>query len=48
MALQCEFCPRKFERPEALRRHLHRKHRDKVKLAILEHPLRPETKEKPR
>jgi hypothetical protein len=35
----CEFCGERFENNEALIKHLRRKHRDKVKLTILEHPM---------
>ena len=44
--MNCEFCGEKFESQEALSGHLNRKHRDKVKLAILEHPERQKVKPK--
>ncbi len=44
--MKCEFCCESFENKETLKRHLHKKHGDEVKLAILEHPLKPETKKK--
>ncbi|MGQ9691859.1 MAG: C2H2-type zinc finger protein [Thermoproteota archaeon] len=47
MPWNCEFCGESFENQEALSRHLRRKHRSKVKLAILEHPLSPKPKRKP-
>jgi len=40
MSFKCEFCGKSFENYEKLIRHLHRKHRDKVKLAIFEHPVK--------
>ena len=44
MRYDCEFCGEGFENREALGRHQRLKHGDKVKLAILEHPVRPKTK----
>lgn len=41
MRWDCQFCGESFESSEAMSRHLRRKHRNRVKLAILEHPFRP-------
>jgi len=41
----CTLCGERFESQEKLNRHLRKKHRDKVKLTILEHPVRPKDKE---
>jgi hypothetical protein len=46
LSLKCEFCGESFENQEELGRHLREKHRNKVKLAILEHPVRPKDKAK--
>ena len=46
MPWSCEFCNESFEDQEALGRHIHKRHRNKVKLAIFEHPLRPKAKVK--
>jgi len=43
--LVCEFCGKRFRNNEELRKHLSKKHRDKVKLAILEHPVGKSDKE---
>jgi len=44
----CEFCGESFEDQEALVRHLRKEHRNKVKLAKLEHPMKPKAKVKPK
>lgn len=44
--MRCEFCGESFKDYEALSKHLHEKHRDREKLAIFEHPINPEAKEK--
>jgi len=44
---QCSFCKEIFETPEALRTHIRLRHRDKVKLTTLEHPLGPKRTGKP-
>jgi hypothetical protein len=40
MSPDCKSCGKRFRSHEELRKHLSRRHRDKVKLAILEHPTR--------
>ena len=47
MSHECEFCGKRFEDLEALGKHVRLKHGDRVKLAILEHPVRPKGKAKP-
>jgi len=46
MPLDCSLCGERFENQEELGRHLQTKHRNKVKLIILEHPVRPKGKAK--
>ncbi|MEM2710189.1 MAG: hypothetical protein QW534_11190 [Candidatus Methanomethylicia archaeon] len=41
MSFKCEFCGESFGNHEELVRHLYRKHEDKIKLAIFEHPIKP-------
>ncbi|MGQ9515462.1 MAG: hypothetical protein ACUVTL_10535 [Thermoproteota archaeon] len=36
--MECEFCGEKFEKQEELNKHLRFKHKDKIRLAIFEHP----------
>jgi hypothetical protein len=36
---KCEFCEERLESDVALRKHLRLKHAEKVKLAVLEHPV---------
>lgn len=39
MPWDCSLCGERFENQEGLGEHLRKKHRNKVKLAIFEHPL---------
>lgn len=39
LPLKCEFCSKSFEGQEALGRRLRKKHKNKLRLAIFEHPL---------
>ncbi len=45
MPLSCSLCGERFEGQEELNRHLRTKHGDRVKLTILEHPVRPKDEE---
>jgi uncharacterized C2H2 Zn-finger protein len=43
---KCEFCGAVFQKQDLLIKHLGEKHRDNVKLALLEHPERQPEKTK--
>ena len=48
MTWDCSLCGERFENQEELSRHLRTRHKNKVKLIKLEHPLRPKGRVKSR
>ena len=46
MPIHCALCGERFEDIEELNKHLRKKHRNKIKRVILEHPVKPKGNEK--